>query len=778
MKKLTYLLILLSQLWVATWALQSSSFIVKNIEVQGLQHISKETVENYLPIRRGQTLRPETTANILRALYKAGFFDRINLSRKGNTLIIHVTERPTIGQLKISGNSVIQTDKLTGVMKNLDVAEGHPYNPVVLEKIKQSLLNQYYQLGRYNARVTIDSMPMSRNRVSVKITISEGLVAKVRRISIIGNHTFSEKTLIKEMDVTTPGLFTFVSQTDRYSEEKLETSLEKIRSYYMDHGYLRVEVKSSQAEVTPDRKSVYITIVIDEGAPYVIKSYDIQGEALLFKDELLHRITFAPGETFSRQKVIDSEKAMSTYLGDQGYMFALVSLRPQVDDRTHEIVLIFDVKPGKRTYVRYVNFSSNTRTNDNVLRREVTQMESAPVSTSHLEDSKRRLKMLPFLKDVDMSINPVPEIDDQIDINYKVKEDNAAQASFKIGYSQIYKLILGAGLSQKNFLGTGNTLGINIQHSKFEQTYNMDYTDPYYTEDGISRTFDFAISRVDPGSANGVNGDYTTNEYDLGVLYSIPVGQEVGVFNRILAGVTYQQTLIKLVHDKHQPMSISRQVRSFVHDHGRHFNELDLKVGFSRNSLDRAFFPTTGSFHTLFFDAFLPLDSQSLGYYMLNYSAKLYQPLYKQFIFLAKADLGYGNGFDGPRGYPFFRNYYAGGISSVRGFLGYTLGPLDSTGKAYGGNILVDGSLALIFPNFVSDSVRTSVFVDAGNVYSSLNNKKFGGLSTNSGPIRFSVGLEVDLLTPFGPIELSLAHPFRRPHDKKEVFQFALGANF
>lgn len=778
MKKLAYLLILISQFSIFAWAQQV--FVVHKIEIQGLQHLSPETVKSYLPIKLGQVLKPSKTEATLRALYKTGFFDQISLSKRGSTLVIHVTERPTIGQLKLSGNSVVPTDKLTAVMKTLDIIEGHFYNPAILEKIKQSLLNQYYQLGRYNARVDIQVTPMLRNRVAVKIIFSEGLVSKVRRISIIGNHVFPEKQLIKELDLSTTGLFTFVSQTDRYSEEKLESSLEKLRSYYMDKGYLRFEVKSAQAQVTPDRKSVFVTIVIDEGQPYFVKEGLLEGDFPIPRIELLNLITLKNGERFSRQKVVDIEKEMSTLLGGKGYMFSTISLLPEINDETHEVVVKFIVSAGKRTYVRHVTFSDNTRTNDLVLRREVEQMEGAPASTTRIEESKHRLKLLPFLKDVDLSINPVPGLEDQIDVDYKVKEDNAAQASFKLGYSQIYKLIIGAAVNQKNFLGTGNTVGVNIQHSKFEQFYGIEYTNPYYTEDGISRTFNFSVVRVDPGAASGVNSDYTTNQYDLGVIYTIPVGQEIGVFNRFIVGATYQQTLVKLVKSKgvHNPSGISKQVRSFIRKHGRHYQELDLRLGYSRNSLDKAFFPTKGTFQTLVFDAYAPLDSHSLDYYILSYNSKWYLPLGKEFIILTKGDLAYGNSFDGPRNYPFFRNFYAGGIDSVRGYLGNTLGPRDSTGKAYGGNILVYGSIGLIFPNMISDNVRTTAYFDAGNVFSSLDNRKFGRSSTNSGPIRYSIGLEVDILSPFGPIELSVAHPFRRHHDKKEMFQFALGANF
>ncbi len=780
MKKIVSIAIILIQLYFSC-AFAQEAFVVRQIRFDGLHRVTPATMESYLPIKRGQTLRGQKSAEIVRALYKTGFFDRISLSREGNTLIIHVVERPTIGQLKISGNSVIPTDKLTSVMKSMDIAEGRVYNPLVLDKIKQGLLNQYYQLGRYNARVNITTAPMSRNRVAVKINISEGLVAKIKRISIIGNHVFDEKTLLKQLDMTTSGIFTFFTQTDRYSEDKLDMSVEKLRNYYMDRGYIRVEVKSAQAQVTPDRKSVFVTFVINEGDQYTVDSYDVIGTFVIPREEIIKSIHIKPGEIFSRQKVIDAQKAISHQLGDQSYIFASVAIHPEVNDTLHKVKLIFDVRPGKRAYVRHVTFSDNTRTNDVVLRREIQQLEGAPASTAKMEDSKQRLSLLPYIKNVDMSVQPVPEVNDQVDVNYKVKEDSAAQASVKLGYSQINGILFGAGLNHKNFLGTGNTLGINFNSSKIQQFFGIDYTDPYYTESGISRSFNFAISRVDPGNTAAVNSSYTANEYDFGVTYGIPVGQEQGVYSRAFVGVAYQNTLLNLNRNLN---NVSAQVRSFVTQHGRRYQQLDLRLGYSRDSRDKAIFPTVGVLQSLWFDTYVPVGS-SISYYTVNYNAKWYQPLSDQFIILTRGDFGYGNGWHGGHNFPFFRNYFAGGIDTVRGYLGYTLGPQDSLGKAFGGTELVDASVGLIFPNYLSDSLRTSIFVDAGNVYSVLNNRNFGGLSTNSGPIRTSVGLEADWLTPFGPIELSLAKMLnpRRGHgqihgDESEPFQFALGANF
>lgn len=776
MKK-TLSIVLLSQLLLGSaWA--QEAFVVRRIQFEGLQHISPATVESYLPIRSGQTLQPSRTAAILRALYKTGFFDRISLSKQNGTLIIHVVERPTIGQLKITGNSVIPTDKLTTVMKSLDIAEGRVYNPAVLERITQSLLNQYYQVGRYNARINVRTSQMARNQVCVRIEISEGLTAKIQRISIIGNRCFDEKTLVKQLDISTTGLFSFMTQSDKYSEEKLEASLDKLRSFYLDHGYVRFAIKSSQAEITPDRKSVYIVIVVDEGQPYTVKNVTLTGSMVIPRQELECLIKLRPGEIFSRQKVIDIEKAITTRLGDRGYLFASVNIQPDIDDKSRCVSLTLDVRPGKRAYVRHITFSENNRTNDEVLRREMLQMEAAPASTTKLEESKHRLSMLPFLKDIEMSINPVPNVNDQIDVNYKVKEDNSAQATFKVGYAQNSGAILGAGFNQKNFFGTGNTFGVNFNHTKVEQFYSVDYTNPYYTPEGISRSFSFSVSRVDPGKTQDVANGYTSSEYDLGVLYGIPIGKETDVINNITAGVSYQDIIINITKkDRHE--KVSRQILSFVHDHGRHFQELDFKLGYTRDSRDKAIFPTCGALNTLFLDIYAPVARKSLSFYTFNYQGKWYRPLTEKFIFLAKGDLGYGNGFRGINNFPFFKNYFCGGINSVHGYYDSTLGPKDSRGNAFGGNFLVDASVGIIFPNYISDNLRTFAFFDGGNVYLNRDNAKFGKKSTNSGPIRYSVGIEADVFTPFGPIAVSVAKRIKKYHgDDVQVFQFSLGANF
>lgn len=769
-----YLLVLIVLLNFLSASVFADTFVVRNIEVEGLQRISPDTVISYLPIKQGQTFHSDSSAKIIEALYKTGFFDHISIARSGSTLIVNVVERPIIGQLKIKGNSAIPTDKLTTVMKSVNIAEGRVYDRAMLDRIKQSLLAQYYELGRYNARVDVTVTPDTRNRVKVNIDISEGLVAKVRHINVIGNHAFSAATLDKHLDLSTPGLVAFFTQTDRYSEDKLQSSMEKLHNYYLDHGYLKMAVKSSQAEVTPDRKSVYLTIVIEEGDVYTVSGVTLTGDTIIPHDEMFNMIKIKKGDTFSRQAIMDAEKSMSDALGDRGYISALFNVTPKIDEVHKTVFLNFTVKPNKRVYVRHINFIDNSKTNDVALRRDITQMESAVISSKKLDDSKHRLKLEPYIKDVDMNVVPVPGHDDLADVDYKVTEQNAAEATFSVGYSQIDRLILGAGFNQKNFLGTGNTLGVNASHSRFQQYYGISYTDPYYTQDGISRTVSLSLSKFNPSAAN-ITSSYSTDEYDADVIYGIPIGQEDGVFNTVQLGYGLQDTMVNL--NNYLP-SVSQQVLAFDNDFGHHFQQIDLISGYSRDSRDRAIFPTRGALQSLGFNIYVPAGAGSLKYYTAAYDGKWYHPIVGSFIAEAKGDVAFGSAFSGVKSYPFFKNYYAGGFDSVQGYLGNSLGPQDSTTSPSGGNLLADASVGIIFPNPMDDTLRTSVFIDGGNVYETFDNRQYGG--TAGGPPRLSYGVEADWLTPLGMmIDLSLAEPINaEPHDKREAFQFSLGANF
>ncbi len=752
------------------WA--EGSFRFTDIEVQGLQRISPATVYHYLHLKKGQSISSGQTGKMIRTLYKTGFFDHIALARRGNVLIIKVRERPIIGYLKISGNSAISTERLDTVMKSVDIVEGRIYNAVMLERIKQSLLNQYYQLGYYNARIDVDLTTLSNNRVSIKINISEGLVAKIRGIHIIGNHVFSERELQKQLTISLPNLLSFFTQSDRYSEEKLEESMEKLRNFYLNHGYLQFKVKSAQAEITPDRKAIFVVITVEEGLPFHVTGFNLTGQSIIPKEELEKKIIIKPGSVFSRQEIIDSEKGITDTFGERGYLFVNVVVDPNVDEEKKEVFLHFRVTPGKRVYVHHISFVDNHRTNDEALRRDVVQFESSLASTNRLEESKHRLSLLPYVKDVQMAVKPVPDTDNQVDVSYKVTEDNSAQASITASYSLTDRLGFGLGLNQKNFFGTGNTLGINFTQNHYEKYYSLNYSDPYYTLDGISRDISIYASKVNPSGANLAKA-YTSNDFGASVTYGVPIGQEKGVLSRAYLGFGYENTLIHLTA---QPTA---QVTDFTNVHGRHFQQFHLHSGLTRDSRDKAIFPNMGGLQKFFADLYAPVAIGALKYYQFNYEGKWYYPITHGFVATARALLGYANSFDGINHYPFFKNYYAGGFDSVHGYEGNTLGPKDSNDNPFGGNLLTVGALGLVIPNHFTDSMRTIAFLDAGNVFTGINNRKYGGQSTGSGPLRYSAGLEVDWLAPMGfAIGFSYAKPLnRQPGDRDQRFQFSLGAN-
>lgn len=757
------------------WA--ESAFTVGSISVVGNQRIPTETVLNYAPIQVGDVLSPSKTGELISALYQTGFFEKITLDRIGNELIIRVVERPTIGRLKISGNVSIPTDRLTTVLKGVGIQQGRIYDSVTLAKIRQSLQDQYYLLGRYNARVDIKVSNMSRNRVLVAIDISEGLVAKVKQINIIGNHAFNQSTLLKQFDLKSSNFLTFFTRTDRFSQEKMDSSLSKLRDFYMNRGYMRFTIQSSEVAITPDHKAIFITVVIDEGSVYRIKNVRIVGQSIIPEKELMEKNLTHPGEIFSRSAVIDTEKAINNLFGNRSYIYAEVSLKPVFDDQKKEVSLMYIVKPGKKIYVRHITFTDNNKTNDNVLRRESLQLEGAPIAMNQLDNSKARMSRLPFIRDVQTNITPVSGTTNQVDVDYRVKEQSAAEASFSVSYGQLAHLGLGVGLNQRNFLGTGDTLGINLTRNRYEQVYGIDFTNPYYTDDGISRSISLSVTKFTPEAAN-LSQSYTDDQYALSVLYGIPVGQDSSISNRVQLGYGYEQTQLHLSNE------VSNQVQNFVNKHGRQFRQLELTAGFSRDSRDHAIFPTQGALQTIGATFYAPLNGQSLKYYLLSWNGSVYHPLWGQFVGMARGNLGYGNSLSGSADFPFFRNFYAGGVGSVRGYEGNSLGPLDTyqhngvtDHNPTGGNALATASLGLIFPNFISDSVRTLIFVDAGNVYNTWDNKKY--LGSGSGPLRYSSGVELDWLSPLGPIELSVAKALNARHgDSLEFFQFSLGANF
>ncbi len=739
-------------------ASDSSSFIVKHIRIQGLQRISKGTVLSYLPINVGDRMWPSDSEAIIESLYKTSFFQDIKVARQGNTLIIRVIERPTIGSIEITGNRSIPTDKLKDSLKDSGLAEGRVFDRSTLTSVKRALEAQYFDLGRYTAKVTTTVTPQPRNRVNISIHVAEGKVAKIKQIKIIGNKTFKEKELLKQFRLSTPKLLSFLTQNDLYTKDKLRADLERLKSYYMDRGFLKFKIDSSQVAVTPSRKNVYITIHVTEGPKYYFSGFKLAGKLILPREELRKLITIKDGDVFSRKAVIAADQAIGNKLGDLGYAFARVVPQPKVDDKKRMVFVTFFVDPGHRVYVRRISFTGNSKTSDEALRQVIRQMEGGTFSLSNIKESERQLKLSGYLKDVGVKTPLVPGTNDQVDVNFDVKETPSASVFVSLGYGSD-GVEYGAGLSQTNFLGTGKYLNINVNHSEYERDAVISYNNPYYTPNGVQRGFSLYAHGFRPEEID--LSDYETDRYGGNMSFAIPVGKKDDFINLSLGA---EREHIKAGSDA------ATEVTDFINEHGRSFNEAIVAGGWSHNGYDQAIFPTRGLNQSVGVDLSLPLDSDSLTFYTIDYNAHYYRPMSPLFILSLRGEAGYGGGIGNTKGLPFYENFFAGGIDSVRGYDTDSLGPRDSQGNPFGGNVLLDGSIGVVLVPLSTGSLRTTVFFDGGNTFQD---------KLDLGDLRYSVGIDEEWRSPLGPIEFSLAEAINADSDDdKEPFQFQIGTSF
>lgn len=791
-KRIALTTLLVSTIAGRAWA---DTFVVQQIQINGLQRVSQGTVLNYLPIQVGDTLNTDDTAKLINALYQTGFFSSISLSRQGNTLIVNVQERPTIGTIKVSGNKLIATKDMLKALANLGVAEGQVYDQSVVDSVKQSLQREYYAQGNYNAKVNIITTPSTSNRVNLQININEGSAATIKQIQIIGNTAFSQKELLKQFKLKTGGLISGFTKTDQYSKEKLDGDLEALKSFYMDHGYIQFNVDSTEVTMTPDKKYVYIIIHITEGPKYTISGFKVEGDLLYPESTLNKLITLKPGQTFSRQAVTANASTLSNFYGDHGYAFSKIQPVPQIDQTKDQVMMVFMIDPGPKVYVRQINFTGNTKTEDQVLRREMRQQEGSLVSTSNIQESERRLNMLGYFKTVNTTTTPVPGTDNQVDLNVNVTEAPSATLTAGIGYSDTDGLLLNAGYNQPNFLGTGKNLGVNFNTSDFQRYYSINYFNPYYTDSGIGRGFNLYAATTNTDDGDVDISTYAMDQYGASVNYSMPVSEN----NHLNYGFGYQISRVELGDDPSYELvnffngtntlpppgltydpSTGTYDTSGYKDDSETFNNVLLNGGWSFVDFDRGIFPTKGFGQSINLQLGLPGGgSDQANYYKANYLAHLYVPLFSGFILSLRGELGYGDGIMGTNGLPFFDNYYAGGIGvsgAVRGYEGYSIGPQDSNGDTYGGNALVDGTFGLVIPTGISpDTFRLTTFIDFGNVYNTTGIVT----TTGSGPMRFSAGVQGEWRSPIGPLVLSLAVPLNaQPSDEKEPLQFTVGTSF
>lgn len=744
----------------------AQGFIVRGIEVHGLHRVSTGTVLNYISIQVGEEVTPGSTAQIIRSLYDTGFFQSVTLERKGSILIVNVVERETIGSITIVGNKDIPSDKIKEFLKEMGLVKGRVFQKSTLERLEKELKQAYTSRGKYNARIDTKITQLTDNRVGITITVSEGRVSRIKEIRIIGNHDFTKNELLPELTLSSSNLFTYFTKKDQYSKAGMDSSLEALRSFYLDRGYLKFNIVSSQVLLAPDRKEVYIDIHIEEGPQYHFSGYDVAGKTIVSREKIDSLIQVKKGDVFSRKKVTESTSAIGLALGDVGYGFPIINAEPRIDEENKTVFITFMVQPGRHVYVRRIKFHGNTKTADYVLRNSIRQEEAGLLSLHNIKESERQLRLLGYLKNVDVKTNPVPGTNNQVDLDINVEEAPSAEASASIGYgTNGYQF--NTSFKQHNFMGTGRAMGVAFNSSMWGQDYSLNYYNPFYTDTGVGRGFNFYYSKIDPRHLNV--STFSSDRFGGDVTYNFPLGESTG----FQAGFGYQNVDITNA-------GYVVPIQNFVNTYGNHFQEIRLSSGWSRNTYDQMPYPNKGTNQQAVALVALPATSSSLSYYKTSYQARAYYPITRGWILSVLGNVAYGNTFDN-QGLPFFENYYAGGTAQpgqVRGYDSYSLGPLDNFGNAIGANFLANGSVALILPYPLSrETVRTSLFADAGNVFSSGTPDALRGVL--GGPMRYSAGVSFEWRSPFGPLAFSLAKALNpEPYDRTQYFQFALSSGF
>jgi outer membrane protein insertion porin family len=747
-------------------------FTVTDIRVEGLQRVSAGTVFSAFPVSVGEDVDGSRLAEATRTLFRTGFFTDIRLGREDSILVISVVERPSISKIEIEGNKAINTEDLLKGLRSAGLAEGQVFQRVTLERLELEIMRTYVAQGRYSASVKAQVEDLPRNRVALKIKINEGSVASISHINFVGNEAFSDEDLKDLMELKTPGLFSFFTADDKYAREKLSGDLERIRSHYLDRGYIKFNMESTPVSISPNREEVFITVNLVEGPQYKIRDVKLRGDFVIPEEEIQKLILVKPEQTFSRQMLTFTSEVISRRLGAEGYTFANVNAIPEPhDDNTATIT--FYVEPGVRTYVRRINFRGNVSTSDEVLRQELRQMEGAAASTDAIEASKTRLERLGFFREVTVETPAVPGVNDQIDVVYNVEEQPTGSLSASLGFSQTSGLIVGASVSENNFFGTGRQVAFGVNRSQSVKSANVSYLNPYYTVDGVSRGFNMFYRETNYAREEVIA--YVADEFGGGVNFGYPIDN----FSRLNFGLGYTNTTIKT------GVNPAQEVEEFIQQYGSQFDVFALTGSWARSTFNRGVFPTRGLSQSLSLDVALPNISDT-EFFKVRYGVNFYHPLDRDDTWLLRfrSDLAYGSGYSETDRLPFFQHYYAGGIGSVRGYEANSLGPRGTaqalssrSDRPLGGNFLALGGAELIFPlPIVKDqrAMRTSLFLDAGQVF---DTSRESNLSV--GDIRLASGVSFTWITAIGPLSFSLAKALNpQAGDDREFFQFSLGQTF
>jgi outer membrane protein insertion porin family len=739
-------------------ALAIEPFVVRDIRVEGVQRTEPGTVFSYLPIKVGDRVTDERIAAAVKALYATGFFRYVRLEAQGDVLIVAVEERPTISSITFVGNKEFDTDTIKKALKDIGIAEARIFDRSALERAGNELKRQYITRGKYGAEIQTTVTPQERNRVAINFTIDEGDSTRIARINIVGNKAFTERELLDQMTLTTPGWFTWYTKNDQYSKQKLSGDLEALRSFYQNRGYLEFNVDSTQVSITPDKRDIYITLDVTEGPRYTVGDVRLAGDLVVPAADLEKLIRIKPGETFSRERLQASAKDISERLGADGYAFANVNAVPEIDRSKNVASFTFYVDPGRRAYVRRINISGNSKTRDEVIRREFRQLEGAWYDGPRIDRSKVRVRRLGYFDEVTVETPPVAGTSDQIDIDVAVTEKSTGNLLAGIGYSSAEGIVLSGSISQQNIFGSGNAVAVSVNTSRYNTLYSTVFTEPYWTTDGISRTIEAYYKSLDPTGL--AIAQFSSRTAGAAIGFGIPVTET----DTVNVGFRVERTNLSLFPDT-PPVYFD-----FVSRFGEHTNAVILNAGWSRDTRDDILYPTRGRLQSLYFETGVPIGD--LTYYKAEYVHSIYLPVYRDLVFMMRGDIGWGDGFN-EKPLPFFKAFFAGGVDSVRGFETSSLGPKDEFGNALGGRRKIIGNAEVFYPLVKGEkAVRGSLFVDAGQIWAN-------GSQSENEAFRFSAGVGVAWNSPLGPLKFSYAIPLNlKPGDREQRFQFQAGAAF
>ena len=736
-------------------------FAIKDIRVEGIQRTEAGTVFSYLPVKVGDTMTDEKAAAAIKTLFATGFFKDVRLEIDGQVLVVVLEERPAIASLEFSGLKAFKPEDLKKSLREVGLAESRIFDRAMVERAEQELKRQYLAQGHYAVQVTTTITPLERNRVGVNFAVTEGDIAKIKQINIIGAAAVSEADLLDLMALRTPGWLTWYTKNDQYSKQKLSGDLEKLRSYYLDRGYLEFNIESTQVSISPDKQDIYITVNITEGERYSVSSVKLAGQLLLPEEELTKLVQVKPGEVFSREKMTETTKAISERLGNEGYAFANVNAAPELDKEKRQVAFTVFIDPGRRVYVRRINVTGNTRTRDEVVRREMRQSEGGWYDGEKINKSRTRVDRLGYFDEVTVETPPVAGTTDQVDMEIKVKEKPTGNIMLGAGFSSSEKLTLSGAVQQQNLFGSGKHVGVQVSTSKANKVLSLSHTDPYFTVDGVSQGFDVYTRKTDSSSL--AVGSFGSDSRGGGMRWGLPVAED----DYLNLGLSVDRTTLKT--DANSPARYLDYVTRF----GASSNTLLGVVGWAKDGRDSLLMTTKGVYRRAVVEVALP--GSTATYTRVTYQHQQFFPLDRKLTLALNGEVGLANSY-GNKELPFFKNFYAGGIGSVRGFDSSSLGPRDpATNEALGGDKRLVGNAELLFPvpgMGLDNSLRMSAFLDAGNVWGYDSKFSFGSL-------RYSAGLALAWNSPMGPLKFSYGNPFnKKAEDKVQRLQFQMGSVF